>query len=57
MTVVAHAGHWLANLAYAAPVIALVGWLGVTKLKEARAARRGERPGSDQPTGADSHAD
>lgn len=27
MTVVAHAGHWLINLLYAAPVIGLVGLL------------------------------
>jgi hypothetical protein len=38
--VVAHAGHWLANLAYAAPVIVLVGWLGVVRAKEALAGRR-----------------
>ena len=39
--VLAHAGHWLANLAYAAPVIVLVGWLGVVRAREALAARRG----------------
>ena len=52
--VFAHAGHWLANLAYAAPVIVLVGWLGVARVKEAMANRRG--PGAsavdDQPVGA-----
>jgi len=46
----AHAGHWLASLAYAAPVIALVAWLGVVKAREALARRRGEAPSaSDSP--------
>ncbi len=36
MMVLAHAGHWLAGLAYAAPVLALVAWLGVAKVKERR---------------------
>jgi hypothetical protein len=40
----AHAGHWLASLAYAAPVIVLVGWMGVVKVKDVRARRRGETP-------------
>jgi hypothetical protein len=41
--VLAHAGHWLLNLAYAAPVIVLVGWLGVVRAREALATRRGVR--------------
>ena len=36
MTVIAHAGHWLAGLAYAAPVIVLAGWLAVVKVKDRR---------------------
>jgi hypothetical protein len=40
----AHAGHWLASLAYAAPVLVLVGWMGVVKVKDSRARRRGEVP-------------
>jgi hypothetical protein len=45
MTVpIAHAGHWLANVAYAAPVLVLVGWMAVAKVKDARARRRGELP-------------
>ena len=44
--VFAHAGHWLANLAYAAPVIALVGWLGYVKVREAF----GRRDVDKQPT-------
>ena len=40
----AHAGHWLASLAYAAPVLILAGWIGVAKVKDVRARRRGELP-------------
>jgi hypothetical protein len=41
--VFAHAGHWLAGLAYAAPVFVLLGWMGVVKVKDNRAQRkRGE---------------
>jgi hypothetical protein len=39
-TVFAHAGHWLAGVAYAAPVFVLLGWLGIVRLKDNRAARR-----------------
>lgn len=42
MIVFAHAGHWLASVAYAAPVFVLLGWMGVVKLKDKRAQRRGE---------------
>ena len=41
MTVTAHAGHWLASVAYAAPVIGLLGWLAVVKVRDVRARRRG----------------
>jgi hypothetical protein len=40
VTVFAHAGHWLASLAYAAPVIALVVWLAVVKVRDMRRQRR-----------------
>jgi hypothetical protein len=40
----AHAGHWLASLAYAAPVLVLAGWMAVAKVKDLRARRRGELP-------------
>lgn len=36
----AHTGHWLAGVAYAAPVFVLLGWLGVVRLKDTRARRR-----------------
>ena len=39
MIVVAHAGHWLAGLAYAAPVFVLAGWLAVVKVKDRRNPR------------------
>ncbi len=40
MTVTAHAGHWLASVAHALPVIVLMGWMGVVKLKDNRARKR-----------------
>ena len=42
MTVLAHAGHWAAGVAYAAPVIILLGWLGIVRLRDSRARRRGD---------------
>lgn len=36
-----HAGHWLANLAYLAPLLLLVGVIGWGKLKDRRATRHG----------------
>jgi hypothetical protein len=41
--VFAHAGHWLFNLAYAGPVIALVGWLGYVRVREALDRRNVEK--------------
>jgi hypothetical protein len=38
--VIAHAGHWLVNLAYILPVLAFLVWLGLATLKE----RRKDRP-------------
>jgi hypothetical protein len=40
MTVIAHAGHWFAGLAYAAPVVLLLGWMWIGKLREQRARKR-----------------
>jgi hypothetical protein len=39
MIVVAHAGHWLVNAAYFAPVVGFLGWLGVAELRQRRAKR------------------
>ncbi len=36
----AHAGHWLAQLAYLAPLLVLVGMLVAGRLRERRARRR-----------------
>ena len=36
----AHAGHWLVNVAYIAPLVVLLGVVGWGKLKE----RRGQKP-------------
>jgi hypothetical protein len=32
----AHAGHWIANLVFVVPVIALIGYLGWHSLRERR---------------------
>jgi hypothetical protein len=37
----AHAGHWLAQVAYLAPLVLLVGFLVVGKWRERRERRRG----------------
>jgi hypothetical protein len=36
--VLAHAGHWLVNLAYIAPLIVLVGAIVAGKLRDRRAS-------------------
>lgn len=38
----AHAGHWLVNAAYVAPVAGFLIWLGITTWRERR-ERRGEK--------------
>ena len=32
----AHAGHWLVNVAYLAPVVGFLGWLGWVTWKDRR---------------------
>jgi hypothetical protein len=39
--VVAHAGHWLPQLLYLAPVVVLVGAILVGRMRERREARHG----------------
>lgn len=39
MMVIAHAGHWIVNVVYAAPVIALGGWIAVVTWKDRRRQR------------------
>jgi hypothetical protein len=38
----AHAGHWLAQIAYLAPLVLLIGMLVVGKLRARRERRRDE---------------
>ena len=38
---IAHAGHWLDNVAYMAPVAGFLGWLGWVTWKERREEGRG----------------
>ena len=40
MTPLAHAGHWIGQLLYLAPVVALVGALAWAKFKERRSGDR-----------------
>ena len=42
---IAHAGHWLVNIAYLAPVLGFLAWLGLTTFRERREERRGEGDG------------
>ena len=43
MTVLAHAGHWLVNLAYALPFVLLLLWMCWTRIQEKRGRRPPER--------------
>jgi len=38
----AHAGHWLAEVAYVAPVLIIVGWISVRAILDRRRADREE---------------
>lgn len=42
MIVFAHAGHWLVQLAYLAPLVLLVGILVANQLRERRERRDGD---------------
>ena len=39
VTSIAHAGHTLVTIAYFLPVVAFLGWLAVTQLRERRRDR------------------
>lgn len=39
MTVLAHAGHWVVQVAYFLPVLAFLAWLAVTTVRERRRER------------------
>ncbi len=45
----AHASHWLAQVAYVAPVMVLLVALGITTLRDRRRERRGEESPSAAP--------
>ena len=36
---IAHASHWLVNIAYFLPVVAFLGWLVITQIRERRRGR------------------
>ena len=41
MDLVAHASHWIVNIAYFAPVVGFLAWLGVSQFRERRGRGRG----------------
>jgi len=43
MTPVAHAGHWLVNVIYAAPVLVILAVMGWHRLQERRGLRMPEQ--------------
>ncbi len=43
----AHASHWLVNVAYLAPVLGFLAWLGLTTLRVRREERRREATDPD----------
>ena len=45
----AHAGHWLAETLYVAPVVVVVGWISIKALLDRRREGRdgGDPPASD----------
>jgi hypothetical protein len=42
MTLIAHAGHWLPQLLYLAPVVVLLGAIGLGRLRERRERKKRE---------------
>jgi len=46
MPLLAHSAHWLLDVAYVAPFVGLLIWLGVTTIRE---RRRAEREGPREP--------
>ena len=49
MTLLAHAGHWLTNVLYMAPVVAFGIWMGITTIRDKRAARKAAASGREPP--------
>lgn len=53
MILLAHAGHWLVNVAYFVPVVGFLGWLGWTELRSRREKRAETRDdAADPPPGS-----
>jgi hypothetical protein len=48
MVPLAHVGHWLAELMYVMPVLAVVTWIAVRALLDKRAAARSREPRGDE---------
>ena len=42
IVVFAHPSHWLASVAYAAPVLVLLGWMATVRVRDLRARRRAD---------------
>ena len=40
MILLAHAGHWITSLAYFAPVVGFMVWLGLAFFRERRSERK-----------------
>jgi hypothetical protein len=38
---IAHPGHWLVDIAYFLPVVAFLGWLAVTQIRQRYRGRSG----------------
>jgi hypothetical protein len=56
MLPLAHAGHWLADVMYVLPVVAVAIWIGIRALLDRRAAKRAspsETPGPARPPAGD----
>lgn len=51
MIVLAHVGHWAADLLYVAPLLVMVALLLVGRLRERRASRRREANGQTRSSG------
>ncbi len=46
---IAHAGDWIVNSLYVAPLLVAVGVLGWQSMKDRRAIKRGEEPAGRRP--------
>jgi hypothetical protein len=42
MIVLAHAGHWIVSVVYAAPAVGILVWVTITTLRDRRRRAEGE---------------